>query len=440
MLIWLEKFEKLFGFFVKLLWIVAFITFSTYIYREYHKNTFYLRDFKVPVAWVTQGYNGEVVTEAILDEIDKIRQLTLEDWKKNRTTKSTRNNDNEDTQILNEINVEGFNVKSIVKTILSILGKKDKSIGGYVTLSDSTQTISVQISDQITKKISVSKNKPIDDLIHDATLHIMRIKQPLILLSYYMEKRDSLGINEAYYYLVKHRDIIRDFDFYTASSGMSLYEKDFDRADAWADSLLQKFPEEMGTYRSKAYVYLYKFYYGNADSLEKLKYSKLYTEYLKKSIVHNNYDGEKVPLGNTYIELADHYFRTKQVKLGINYLEKSEEIEPLPSYTYNYLGNMYIQQKKYLQAERAIRKAISIESDNGNYWDSLAELNVLQGKDSVAILNLKKALNSRKKVKEVSVEAYKKDPRWQRLQKRKDFLILLSNNSRSLLNAKEKVK
>ena len=101
---------------------------------------------------------------------------------------------------------------------------------------------------------------------------------------------------------------------------------------------------------------------------------------------------------------------------------------------------MYIQQKKYLQAERAIRKAISIESDNGNYWDSLAELNVLQGKYSVAILNLKKALNSRKKVKEVSVEAYKKDPRWQRLQKRKDFLILLSNNSRSLLNAKEKVK
>ncbi len=438
MLIWLEKFEKLFGFFVKLLWIAAFFAFSIYIYREYHKNTFYLRDFKVPLAWVQQGYTGEVVKEAILDEIDKIRQITLADWKKNRTTKSTRTKDNDDTQILNEISVEGFNVKSIVKTILSVLGKKDKSIGGYVTMNDSTQSISVQITDQMTKQFIISKKKSIDNLIHDATLHIMRIKQPIILLSYYQVKGDSLGAKEAYYYLVKHRDITKDFDFYTASSYMSLYEKNFDKADAWADSLLQKFPEEMGSYKSKANVCIYKSYYGNSDSLEKIKYNNLYAEYLKKAIIHNNHDGEKVPLGNIYIELADHYFRNKEDKLGIEYLEKSNEIEPLPSYTYNYLGYRYLKQKNYAKAELAVKNAIMIEPDNGNYWDSLGELYVIQGKDSLSVSCLKRALKSGTKVKEVSIEAYKKDPRWRRLQNRKDFQYLLSNKNYQVNNKLKK--
>jgi tetratricopeptide (TPR) repeat protein len=424
-LAWLETFEKWFGFFVKLIWIGAFLAFSIYLYNEYHKNIFYLKDFKVPNEWADQGYTGDVVKESILDEIDKIKQETADYWDKNKSIKSTRSKDKDNTQILSDINVEGFNLKAIVKTILSVLGKKDKSIGGYVTLNDSLQVMSIQITDQVTKRFNIDRKKPVKMLIRDATLHIMRIKQPLVLLTYYQVRNDTLAMKEAYTYLVKNRDITRDFDFYYASFVTSGFERDFDKAEAWADSLIEKFPNAIAGYKNKAYIYSFRKYL-ETDSLKKEKYGQLQVAYLKKAVMHNNtYDGEKIPLNDLYIELADYYFRNKNDTLGIEYLEKSSKIEALPSYTSNYLGYIYIKQKKYAKAEIAIKSATKDSPDNGNYWDSMGELYALQGKDSIAVMYLNKALKAPIKSATVSIEAYKKDSRWQRLQKRNDFQLLL---------------
>ncbi len=425
-LTWLEVFEKLFGFFVKLIWISAFVAFGIYIYKEYQRDVFYLKDFKVPAAWAEQGYTGEVVKEAILDEIDKIKEEAYERfWGRNTTVKSTRNKNNDNTQILSDVNVEGFNLKVIVKTVLSLLGKKDKNIGGYVTLSDSSQTMSLQITDQITKKFSVGRQKPIKNLIREATLHIMRIKQPRVLLTYYQAQNDTVAILEAYNYLVKHRELTQNYDFYQASCMVYNFVNDFDRADAWADSLLQKFPNEMNSYLNKAGVSIYRIRLGNLDSLEKRKYNQIQVEYLKKAIVHNTNDGEKVPLDDVYLRLSGYYFSQNNEKLGAEYAEKSNAIEPLNAASYNYLGYVYIRQKNYTKAEQYIKNATKADPEDANYWDSLAELYALQGKDSLSVVYMKKALKSPIKVITVSIKAYQKDPRWQKLQKRKDFQALL---------------
>ncbi len=424
-LAWLELFEKWFGFFIKLIWIGAFVAFSIYLYKEYHKDVFYLKDFKVPNAWAEQGYTGEIVKEAILDEIDKIKQDVADYWDKNKSIRSTRSKDSDNTQILSEINVEGFNLKVIVKTILSILGKKDKSIGGYVTLSDSSQVMAIQITNQVTKRFTIDRKKPIKTLINDATLHIMRIKQPLVLLIHYQLKKDTAAVNNAYKYLVNNREITKDYDFYYASCGMSIFNNDLDKADDWADSLLLKFPDVMGGYLNKALVCNYR-RYTETDSLEKVKFGQLHVEYLKKALIHNNsYDGEKIPLSDTYIQLADYYFRNKNDELGVVYLEKASKIETLPAYTSNYLAYRYMKKKNYAKAEEYIKSATNDDPENGNYWDSLAELYAIQGKDSLSVVYLRKALKSPYKVAAVSVEAYRKDPRWQKLQKRKDFQALL---------------
>jgi tetratricopeptide (TPR) repeat protein len=425
-LAWLEMFEKWFGFFVKLIWIGAFVAFGIYLYKEYHKNVFYLKDFKVPTAWAEQGYTGEVVKEAILDEIDKIKQESANyAGYKDKSVKSTRNKDNDNTQILSEINVEGFNLKVIVKAILAVLGKKDKSIGGYVTVSDSVQMMAVQITGQMSKQFSVGRRQPIKNLIRDATLHIMRVKQPLVLFIYYDAKKDTVAMQEAYDYLAKHREVTKDYDFYYASSGMSILVNDFDKADAWADSLVQKFPNEMASYLSKANVCIHRAFAKDADSTEKTKYEELYAEYMKKAVLHNTVEGENVPLASTYLQLSGYYFRKKNEKLAMEYAEKSHAIEPLNAAMSNYLGYVYIKQKNYTKAEIYIKNATKAEPNNGNYWDSLAEVYALQGKDSLSVVYLRKALKSPYKVPTVSVEAYKKDPRWQKLQKRRDFQALL---------------
>jgi tetratricopeptide (TPR) repeat protein len=424
-LTWLEIFEKWFGFFIKLLWIGAFIAFSIYLYKEYHKNVFYLKDFKVPTAWADQGYTGEVVKEAILDEIDKIKLEAYQHFG-DRYTKSSRGKDNDNTQILSDINVEGFNLKVIVKTILAILGKKDKSIGGYVTVSDSSQTMAIQITDQITKPFSIGKQQPIKNLIHDATLHIMRVKQPLVLFSYYNIKRDTAGIIAAYNYLEKHRELINDDDFYIAATGMGLFTKNYEKASAWSDSLVQKFPDDMNSYSTKALVYEHQIAYSDADSLKKVKYTQLYIANLNKAIATNATKEGKERLDNrVYLRLFGYYYSRKEYKQAIEAAEKANAIEALNAQYNNFLAYAYMGQKNYTKAEQLLKKVTDEEPKNGNYWDSLAELYCIEGKDSLAVINLKKALIAPQKSEAVSVQAYQKDIRWQRLQKRKDFRALV---------------
>jgi tetratricopeptide (TPR) repeat protein len=425
-LAWLEMFEKWFVFFVKLLWISAFIAFGIYLYKEYQKDVFYLKDFKVPAAWAEQGYTGEVVKEAILDEMDKIKEEAfIAYWGKSSIVRSTRSKENDNTQILSDINVEGFNLKAIVKTILSLLGKKEKSIGGYVTLNGDSQTLSLQITNQITQKFSIGRQQPIKNLIRDATLHIMRIKQPSLLFVYYQIKNDTVAVKEAYNYLVKYREVTRDYDFYNTSYRMALFVRDLDKAEAWADSLLQKFPDDISGYVNKAATTYAKINYNNLDSLEQIKYNRIYVENLEKAIVHDTKDGEKATLEDVYLRLSGYYFSQKNDKLGIEYAEKSNAVEPLNAASYNFLGYVYIRQKNYAKAEQYIISATKEDPDNGNFWDSLAEVYALQGKDSLAVVYLKKALKAPVKVPTVSVKAYQKDPRWQGLQKRKDFQALL---------------
>jgi len=322
--------------------------------------------------------------------------------------------------------VEGFNLEVIVKAILSVLGKKDKSIGGYVTLSDSSQTISIQITDQVTKQFSLDRKIPIKNLIHDATLHIMRIKQPQTLFSYYNVKRDTLAIHEAYNYLAKHRELISNNDFYITATGMALFTKDYEKATSWSDSLIQKFPNDVNSYSTKALVYEYQIFYSDADSLKKVKYTQLYIENLKKAIATNTSEDGKDRLNNKiFLKLFWYYYSQSDYKLAIEYAEKANAIEPLSAAFNNYLAYAYIYQKNYNKAELLLKKATSSEPNNGNYWDSMAELYSLQGKDSLAVVYLKKALNSPQKSETVSEKAYQKDPRWQKLKKRQDFRVLV---------------
>ncbi|MFN8432322.1 MAG: hypothetical protein U0V04_20255, partial [Spirosomataceae bacterium] len=98
----------------------------------------------------------------------------------------------------------------------------------------------------------------------------------------------------------------------------------------------------------------------------------------------------------------------------------------------NALCYSYIDAKNYNKAEQFIKKAINIEPDNANYWDSLAEVYALQRKDSLCVATLKKALDSPIKIGTVSTKAYQKDPRWQNLQNRRDFRSLLKRNAETL--------
>ncbi|CCH00274.1 hypothetical protein FAES_2265 [Fibrella aestuarina BUZ 2] len=419
-LAWLELFEKWFGVGTKLLWLTLFVAFSVYLRKEYKRNIFYVQDFKVPPAWVEQGYSGEVVKQAILDEIDKIMNGMY------ANDKSMIGSNEDKTELLNELTVEGFNLKAVTKSILALLGKKDKSIGGYITLSDSTQTVAIQVTDQITQPLSVEQNEPAQHLIHKAAMEIMKVRSPKALITYYMVKKDNAMVDKTYAYLRKHRELMNDYFFYMTSVAVALNSQNYEDAFAWTDSAATRFPNDRLAYYTRAEIYMTLAYHAKADAPTIQKYKRLFIENMRKAS-EPGLPSEAVELPQTANRyLANFYTNENDFKSLVDLVERNQMEQTLSAPLNNGLAYAYLSQKKYKKAEEALRRATFQAPNIGDYWDSLAELYSIQGNDSAAVINLTKALGSPQKSEVVSAKAYQTDTRWGRLRKRPDFQQLLN--------------
>lgn len=422
-LAWLELFEKWFGVGVKLLWIILFIAFSIYLQKEYKRNIFYVQDFKVPPAWVEQGYSGEVVKQAILDEIDNIMNGVF------AKDQSLVGSNEDNTEFLNELSVQGFNLRAVTKSILALLGKKDKSIGGYVTLSDSTQTVAIQVTNQITQQLFIKRNEPAQTLIHKAAMEIMKVRSPKALVTYYMVKKDTVMVNKVYNYIKRHRELMNDYYFYMTSVAVALNGLNYEEAFAWSDSSAKQFPNDKLVYYTRAEIYMTLAYYAKADSATTRKYKRLFVENMRK-VSEPGLPAEADNLDQTANRfLAGFYANENDFRSFIDLVDRTHMEQTLTAPLNNALAYAYVSQKKYKKAEEALQRATYQAGDIGDYWDSLAELYSLQGKDSLAVMNLEKALKSPRKSAAVSGQAYQTDARWQRLRNRPDFQLLLKRHT-----------
>ncbi|MBC8152777.1 MAG: hypothetical protein H7Z72_07695 [Bacteroidetes bacterium] len=369
----------------------------------------------MPPAWVEQGYSGEVVKQAILDEIDNVMNGVY------ASDKSMVGSNEDNTELLNELTVEGFNLRAVTKSILALLGKKDKSIGGYITLSDSTQTMAIQVTNEITRPLSVKRNEPAQYLIHKAAMEIMKVRSPKSLIYYYMVKKDTDMVNKVYDYLKKRRELMNDYYFYMTSVAVALNSLNYEEAYAWSDSSAKRFPNDKLIYYTRAEIYMTLIYNAKADSATTRKYKRLFVENMCKVSEPGLPDmtGNLDQSANHH--LAIFYANENDFKSLIDLAEKTKLKQILPSPVENILAYGYMSQKQYKKAEEALRRAVSRAGDVSNYWDSLAELYSIQGKDSLAVVHLAKALKSPQKSADISVQAYQQDPRWQRLRKRSDF-------------------
>ncbi len=423
-LAWLELFEKWFGLGVKLLWITLFVAFAIYLRKEYKKDIYYIQDFKVPPACVEQGYSGEVVKQAIIDDIGKIINSAYS------SEKSMTPVNEDGIELLSDFSIEGFNLKAVTRSIMAIFGKKNKHIGGYVTLNDSTQTAAIQVTDQITQPISIRRNEPAQNLIRKATLEIMKVRSPGGLIAHYMTKNDTVMVKSVYNYLSRHRELTKDFYFYELSISMALYERRTKEAFAWADSLELKFPNDKWTFYERAKIYALLAYYTKSDTATTNKNKRLYVENLLKAKEPGRTTENYRDIDDQIdIALAGFYYNEKDYKSFIPILERMRSKQALNAAQYNGLAYAYFYQKDYGEAEIAVQRAVLLAGDVGDYWDSLAEIYSVQGKDSLAVANLAIALKSPQKSAAVSVQAYQTDARWDRLRKRSDFQALLTGKA-----------
>jgi tetratricopeptide (TPR) repeat protein len=428
-LAWLEMFEKWFGFFVKIFWIGVFITFGLYLHREYKKDVYYLQDFKVPASWQDQGYTGVVVKEAIIDQIDLITNEVHGKYVKSRKINK------DDPEILEDITIEGFNLRIVANTILSLFGKPKRTIKGHVVVQDTTLLMTIQMTDRLPQFVSIHRSKPIKDLIFKATLEVMKLKSPQTLMGYYYKKgNSSQEVKEIYDFMKVNRPLYNNYVFYTVASNYNGVFKNLEESEKWADSLLHYYPQSQKSYYYKGLVHFRTYYFAEKDSTTKKMSKEIFTKYLKKAIetapsFEDNYDMRDF----FKVMLAEFYYREKRYSEAIQYFEMiGTELDRLTEVQLNNLAYAYIYQKKFKEAENVLQKAILNKPESSTIWDSMAELSTIQRKDSLAVVYLQKALIAPQKSASVSVHAYQIDPRWIRLRKRKDFQLLVSHSPKLL--------
>jgi len=417
---WFELFEKWFGFGVRLIWLSLAILFGLYLRKEYKKDIYYLKNFDVPNSWYEQGYSGKVVKEMIIDEVDAIRKNISNEFWGDGSLVPSRSKEDDKTEFLSEINVEGFNLKTVVNGVLSLLGKKNKTIGGYITLDETSKKAAIQITDQQTSVVKIDTQFSNDSLIHQAALQVLKIKYPLVYLSYQFRKNDTTAIVDLVRYLEVNQTSENEFDYYIAKSNVSLFLRRFDEADIVSDSLLAKFPKKVDSHTHKSTIYRYKAALAK-DTVEFNKYRDLYTQSILNGIsVFNPEEDNELTLNHLHILVADLY-RTYKFKESAEHFVKANKIRPLTPLQNNVYGYVSIKLKDYKTAEIAFKNSTSGEPQNSNYWDSLGELYSITGKDSLAINCLQKALKARIKHKSVTKAAYEKDIRWDKIRNRDDF-------------------
>lgn len=165
--------------------------------------------------------------------------------------------------------------------------------------------------------------------------------------------------------------------------------------------------------------------YAKTDSATTRKYKQLFVENMRK-VGKPGLPSQAENLEQTAnFYLAGFYARENDVASLIDLLERNRIEYRLNAGIYNVLAYGYIARKDYKKAEAALRRATAQAGEVGDYWYSLAELYSLQGRDSLAVVYLGKALKSPQKSAAVSARAYQSDARWHRLRKRPDFQHLL---------------
>ena len=231
-----------------------------------------------------------------------------------------------------------------------------------------------------------------------------------------------------YSYLTRHREFTKDYYFYLISISASIFDKQYANAFAWADSLGTRFPNDKLTYFARAQIYRTLIYYDTKDSTITKKYKKLLVENFQKVKEPGRTSENENSIDNSVdIALTGFYFNEKDYRAVIDIVEKSKlPFDPVQN---NFLAYAYIYQKKYKKAEDVLKKVVLHASDRGDYWDSLAELYSIQHKDSLAVVNLRIALKCPQRSEAVSVQAYQKDTRWDRLREREDFRSLMKRSS-----------
>lgn len=321
--------------------VLLFVVFVVYWYLK--APSILIEPFQAPEDLAQQGLSGPVIAQKLLDEINVIKAKT-------RTSTYPRGAmlpgsiepnivPSQPAQDL-DVMIQGTSLNSLIRYIAFLLGR-DVRITGEIVRDSETWNATMRISSD--PRPIVISSTDFQDLLRKLALGTLRVIKPTTLVEFYyatnnspalMSLIDSIILNGA-----SNEDLALAYNFW----GLNLCREN-------------KCEESLSKYRKAVEI--------DPDA----------------AYVHINWGSALHELGNN-----DNKVRSKMYELsGLQY-EKASQINPQLAATYVNWGNLLHDQKRYREAEKKLRLALTDPAFKSYAANSLALVLEDQNKTSEAI-------------------------------------------------------
>jgi tetratricopeptide (TPR) repeat protein len=422
---------KVFIFFLVLWILLAFK-------KVYQDESFVFSPFSVPPALVDKGYSGEVLVDKILSDMHAILSRRYHDEQNPEAYRKVLSRP--DLNFSAGSRAGYFDFQALFQVGKVLLGKKDKTIKGHLTLDDALVKLYIQMPDAEMIPLSIERNLPMDSLTQKAAQFLIRHTTPQYLVYYFLNKQqfaeaDKL-LQEIDFQLISnkkntHYDYER-IQWHIGYINYFLAQQDFENALRKADALREAYPNDLAPYAQLVNLYtsqLVQLENNQADSaLVKSVAQKAIDVALKieKEDVNSIFLDKTMGLGWVYANWA---YMLQKININdariLPKYEKAIEILPTASFAYNNFSYYYLDKKDYAACENVLKKAVLADPKDGNSWDTYAEVMLVRNDTLRCYDFLEKALQNLNPTEGITSELYAVDRRWERLRGEKRFQDLL---------------
>jgi tetratricopeptide (TPR) repeat protein len=401
--------------------------------KVYQDESFVFTPFSVPPALIERGYSGEVLVDKILSDMSGILSKRYYDEQNPEAYRKVLSRP--DLSFSSGSRAGYFDFQALFQVGKVILGKKDKTIKGHLTLDSTLIQLYIQMPDDVMIPLSISKKMPLDSLTQQAAEFLIRHTTPQYLVNYFINKQQFVEaeklMQEIDFQLISNINYERIqwyigwINFYTA-------QQDFENALRKAEELRDTYPKDLA-----AYVQIVNIYMSQIVQLENRradvsiikgiaqKAADVATQ-IEKEDYNSLFLDKKMGLGWTYANWA--YMLQKLNPNDADILpkyKKAIEILPKASFVYNNFSYYYLDKKDYTACEEVLKKAVLADPKDGNSWDTYAEVMLLKGNSERFYDYLEKALQNRNPTEGITAELYAVDKRWEPVREEKRFQDLL---------------
>jgi tetratricopeptide (TPR) repeat protein len=407
--------------------------------KVYQDESFVFSPFSVPPALTDRGYSGEVLVDKILSDMHGILSKRYYDEQNPEAYRKVLSRP--DLSFSSGSRAGYFDFQALFQVGKVILGKKDKTIKGHLTLDSTLIQLYIQMPDDVMIPLSISKNTSMDSLTLQAAEFLIRHTTPQYLVYYYLNKQQYAEaetlLQEIDFKLISnkkntHYDYER-IQWYIGYINFHLAQQDFESALRKAEMLKEAYPKDLAAYAQTVNIYmsqLVKLENSGADTATikdiALKAANIATK-IEKEDFNSLFLEKQMGMGWTYANWA--YMLQKINPNDASILpkyQKAIEILPNASFAYNNFSYYYLDKKDYTACEEVLKKAVLADPKDGNSWDTYAEV-MLQKGDMLRFYDyIEKALQNLNPTEGITAELYAADKRWEKVRGEKRFQDLLS--------------